>query len=451
MRATRTVSIFLTAAALLIFTACSNDSAAPSSSFSTGTGTGYLRRSDTLWILNLEGSYTDMGRQYGALLKDELQTLYAQVNSAVGFGQPTTQFILSLLKANRDPREIQILDGMARETGLSPDQHEFLNASLFFIYANLGCSACSATGSQTESGFTIAGRNFDNPRGVFSSILKGKSVLVIYNPRDQFTGAPPHRDNSVAAMTQIGWIYGLTNLNSKGIYLEYNNATNSIPIPPLDMHDPANPDKLIYILSHIEDGLHQNLYAAFDSDTLEEVDARLSGKAAIATITQVADKNRVWHYERSPYEVAKKILAGGARGSHSYDNPPDMDIFTNHFFIDTWLHQNLDLYTRFETGGIDSGSRTFARLTNLQKLARQSAGRITAETMKTIMTTPLRNDGTGGPFIGWELTNPDVTHFTSVTDIAGRVMHIYPNVDAHPSFDDYRAQWAAIDLKREFR
>ncbi len=35
-----------------------------------------MRKANTLWIVNLQGSYRDMGRQYGALLKYELRALY---------------------------------------------------------------------------------------------------------------------------------------------------------------------------------------------------------------------------------------------------------------------------------------------------------------------------------------------------------------------------------------
>ncbi len=434
------VASMLIALAVLFCTSCGSDPN-PSmiqTSFNTPTGTGMLRKSDTLWIINLEGSYTDMGRQYGALLKSELGTLFRQMDTALGYDRGIVQQLLGAVKMQMKSRESQLLGGMELESGLSRDKLEFLNGSLFFMYANVGCSAFAAINDQTAAGFTIAGRNFDNPRGAYSSILRGKSIVVIYNPKDQFNGSGgTHRDNSVAMMTQIGWLYGLTNLNSKGVYLEYNNATNSIPIDPATIGP---------IVATVMDGLHQNLYASLDADSLEDVDALLAGPAAVATMTQVADKHRVWHYERSPYENSKKIAAGQAFGRFSYDNPPNTDIFTNHFFNDNWAHQKF-IYTVTN----DSGSKTFARLINLQKLARQYSGRITADTMKTIMTKPLQNDGNGGPFIGWDLANPDVTHFTSVTDIANMVMHIYPNVDAMTYVDNFTASWATIDLNREFR
>ena len=437
----RMVSLFLIVLAVMMVTSCGSDTSSTTRSFTTPTGTGYLRKSNTLWILNLEGNYADMGRQYGALLKSELATLDKELEKILGQNF-TVPSVVAAVKNQMEPREDQLLTGMEQESGLSRYQLERLNTSLFFIYDS-GCSAFAATGPQTESGFTVAGRNFDNPRGEFSRILRGNSILVIFNPKEQFTGNGAHRDNSVAIMTQIGWLYGLTTLNSKGIYLEYNNGMNSIRLP-------TNSAALLTQLSTKRDGLHQNLYAAFDADTLEEVDARFSAPVAVATITQVADKSRIWHYERSPdfytpepTVYAKKINAGEARGDQGYDNPPNMDIFTNHFFLTNWSNQRFD-YTSADN---DSGSRTFARLRNLQNLATQPGTTINPTTMKEIMTTPLRADGTGGPFIPTELTSPDVTHFTSVTDIANKIMHIYPYVDTLPD----APHWSVVDLTREFR
>jgi hypothetical protein len=450
MRAMRTTSMFLVAIALLVISGCSSRSsdAVVSKSFSTPTGTGHLRKSDTLWILNTAGSYTDMGRQYGALLKDELGVLYTRMDAAIGFNNPEVTGMIAEIEKKMEPRESYLLNGMSLESGLTTTALESLNTSLFFMYAGVGCSAFAATGSQTKSHSTIAGRNFDNPRGEFSTLLRGNSILVIYNPKNQFTSNGAHQDNSVALMTQIGWLYGLTNLSSKGIYLEYNNATNSIPIIIKDANGNPDYNELMTRLATQMDGLHQNLYAAFDADSLEDLDSIMLDPAklpAVANMTQVADNTRVWHYERSPFEVSKKILAGD-----SYGNPVDTDIFTNHFFYTDWQHQNSGSFTQ----SADSGSKTFNRLRYLQDLATQNSGTITPEKMKDIMTTHLPNDvmsSTGGPFIGWELSNPDVTHFTTVTDIANKVMHIYPYVDAILYVDTYSVKWATVDLNTEFR
>jgi hypothetical protein len=294
MKNIRTISILLVALALLVVSACGGTTGQTEASFTTPTGTGSVRKANTLWIVNLQGSYYDMGRQYGALLGDELRQLYADTNAVMKEDTATLQ----MLWETADHRERGFLTGVSDETGLAPLEVEALNATLFYVYSSPGCSVLSATQTQTGTatvpGTTIAGRNFDNPKNRYAEVLSGRSVLVIYNPRDQFTanGAAFHRDNSVAAMTQMGWFYGLTLLNSRGIYLEYNNGTNSI--------------NSFEKVGSIMDGLHQNLYAAFDSDTLDDVDARLSGPAAVATLTQVADRGTVRHYERSPYEPSKR-------------------------------------------------------------------------------------------------------------------------------------------------
>ncbi|HWI13057.1 MAG TPA: hypothetical protein VNT02_02340, partial [Burkholderiales bacterium] len=190
--------------ALAILPACGGaDSVPPAASFSTATGTGNLTKSNSLWVVNLEGDYTDMGRQYGALLKSQLQALHRDIDAAVP-ASATRDGTVRALMALRDPREKDFMRGVAEQTGLSDEQLELVNASLFFIY-NTGCSVFGATGTQTTSGTTIAGRNFDNPRATFAPILSGRSALVIYNPRNRTTGsgATLHADNAVAAMTQI--------------------------------------------------------------------------------------------------------------------------------------------------------------------------------------------------------------------------------------------------------
>jgi hypothetical protein len=81
--------------ALLVMSACGRGtSQTPRSSFRTPTGTGYLSRSGPLRILNLQGTYSDMGRQYGALLKHELRELFDQTDAVIGFDRPETQALL---------------------------------------------------------------------------------------------------------------------------------------------------------------------------------------------------------------------------------------------------------------------------------------------------------------------------------------------------------------------
>ena len=100
MKTIGTASFLLVSLALLVISACRDDKRSPTTpSFSTPTGTGHLRKSETLWILNLEGNYADMGRQYGALLKDELRNLFSQMDAAIGFNRPEIQGMLRAVPA----------------------------------------------------------------------------------------------------------------------------------------------------------------------------------------------------------------------------------------------------------------------------------------------------------------------------------------------------------------
>src|SRR5450759_4359710 len=86
--------------ATLLITSCGSDSSSSSAtaSFTTPTGTGYLRKSDTLWIVNLEGSYTDMGRQYGALLRSELGVLFTRMDAAIGSSNQSVTTMITQVK-----------------------------------------------------------------------------------------------------------------------------------------------------------------------------------------------------------------------------------------------------------------------------------------------------------------------------------------------------------------
>jgi len=224
-------------------------------------------------------------------------------------------------------------------------------------------------------------------------------------------------------------------MNSKGLYFEYNNGTTSIPIP-----DPLSPFSQ-------QNGLMQNFYLALDSDTLEEVDTEMtSSKAAVACIVQVADENRAWHYERSPYAVSRKVQsasASGDCGQHSYcyyANPSDTDIFTNFFYLHDWENQDPRSFDLSLAG--DSDSKAVRRLYNMQNLAQIYSNNNDVNAVKTIMTTPLDS---GGPFLDGSIIGAeDYTFFSSVADIKNRILHVNSQTNNNPS------HWTAIYLNQYF-
>ena len=395
--------------------------------FATDTGIGTLRKESALWVMNLQGSYYDMGRQYGYLAKDHLLAMFKILDDDIGFDSLSVQAALAQMEPTMDDRERLLLYGMSQESGLTFQQLRFMGSAIMFSYfpapPRFGCSVFGATRTQTTTGSTLIGRNFDNPSLTMDQ-LSGRSAVIIYNPVGEVHGNN-HVDNQVSVVTTLGWVYGASTFNARGLNFEYLNGM--ISIPNLDLT--------------IADGLHQNLFAAFDCDTEAQVDARyLNAKAAVATLTQVSDATNIWHYERSPLEISMKLLAGQANGGdYYYANPIDMDIFTNHFFLTNHIQQSFK-YTSPEN---DSESRSFQRLVNLQTLAQQYIGRVSVAALQQTMTTGFTNGGTyWDPFI---TGTADQNVYACVTDVKNMVLNIFPACERE------RASWVELDLKQEFR
>jgi len=400
--------------------------AAPNS-FVTSTGTGTLRKVGALWVLNLKGNYYDMGRQYGYLAKDHLLAMFTILDTDIGFDGLSVQTALAQMEPTMDDRERLMLYGMSLESGLTFQQLRFMGSAIMFSYfpapPRFGCSVLGATRTQTTTGSTLIGRNFDNPSPTMDQ-LSGRSAVIIYNPVGEVHGNN-HVDNQVSVVTTLGWVYGASTLNARGLNFEYLNGMLSIP--NLDLT--------------IADGLHQNLFAAFDCDTEAQVDARyLNAKAAVGTLTQVSDATNIWHYERSPLENSMKLLAGQANGGdYYYANPTDMDIFTNHFFLTNHIQQSF----KYTSPANDSASRSFQRLVNVQTLAQQYIGRVNTAALQQIMTTNFTDGGTfWNPFI---TGTADQNVYACVTDVKNMVLNIFPSCERE------RASWVELNLKQEFR
>ncbi len=425
---------------LILAQACGDDSdhggagPEPAASFPTDSGTGYLYDAGPMKIVELNGTYYDMGRQYGHLLRDPIQGLFqrldAKLNLADGF---LPSVFRAIYEGYIDSRQQALLQGLAAGSGLTREQAALLNVSILFVYFG-ECSVFSAWDGMTADGYTITGRNWDIPAEGFPAVFRGSTVVAVLNPAGEFHDG--HEDNSVALIGPAGWFLGLTVLNEKGLYFEYNNGTLSIP---LDYN-------LEFILSalggRVTEGLTQNFRAALDDDDRDEVDRYFTAnRVLVASLVQVADETEAWHYERSLYEPSRKVQSPSG-GDYLYDNPAGTDIFTNHFFFTDWEHQRF-LYTSLEN---DSPSKTFRRLAGMQDLARSYGAPMTVETVEAIMETPIQE---GGPLVnrGTQETMPDildVTNYAAVTDIHDRVFYVYP------ANEDSGSGWITIDLKKYF-
>jgi|GEM_PF-6709672 len=395
----------------------------PTNSYEADTGTGTLRKAGALWIMNLQGDYYDMGQQYGYLVKDQLLAKYAILDKDIGFTNQSVQATMAQMEVIMDDRERLLLYGMSQETGLTFQQLHFIGINVLFSYFP-SCSVFGATRTQTTTGNTIIGRDYDNPTEGMNQFA-GASAVIVYNPVGE-THGNNHADNQVSVATSLGWFFGATIMNAKGLNFEMLNGMCSVT--NLDLT--------------IADALHQNLYAAFDCDTEAQVDARyLNAKVALANLTQVSDATNIWHYERSPLENSMKLLAGQANGGdYYYANLTNEDLFTNYFFLTNHVGQSF----RYTSPANDSAARMFQRMVNLQTLAQQHVGSISVAVMKQIMTTSFINNG--GTYLD-PLTpgTVDQNVFVCITDVKNRIINIFPACERE------RASWVELDLNQEFR
>ena len=174
-------------------------------------------------MVELHGSWFQMGRQYGALLRNELEKVlcFAEKNPD-GFARIGQ---LGHRGISGRKRYDELYRGMAETSGLSLKQLRMI-CSVEIIYldrmtGNLRevfdggrCSSLAVWGTNTPDGKTRFGRNYDwLPE--FEELLD-TLVLAVFHPAD---GA-----NAVAMFNWTGCLYLTTGMNENGLFLELNSG-----------------------------------------------------------------------------------------------------------------------------------------------------------------------------------------------------------------------------------
>lgn len=192
-------------------------------------GTAYKTSDDFYWVLALNGTWREMGRQYGGLVKDELRRFYDDISAdVVARGMDynaqleNAKGLASTLSSNLN----ELLKGVAETSGLSDDEVLILNAGIFNLsYLVMGgeltsaCSGLAVWDKYTPDGTLIFGRNWDIEREPMVKYMKYLSVAV-FNPDS---------GNSFANVHPLGNVYLETGMNDKGIFIELNNGSLSDP------------------------------------------------------------------------------------------------------------------------------------------------------------------------------------------------------------------------------
>ena len=351
--------------------------------YSSGKGEGHFK------ILVLKGSWREMGRQYGHLLKKEMKDFYQKAYIQMGYDQKKaiSKTIYSAL--NKEIKEF--ITGMAETSGSSLERQIItccLTSLIFLESRNLaGCSSMSAWGEYTGGRSLVIGRNFDYGGGF--PVLKKFIVVVIYNP----TGSP----NSVAEVNFISSLPGstLTALNSSGLYINIHSGWLSDPT---------------YVKDNSIPYLNMLIESLFNSTSINELEKGLIDRTirpSSGIIFNVADVNESRVYEEATYEA--KMRRGDG-----------LMVSTNHFIDPGW--------TGLPDVRFVASNFSQERMVNLRNLGERYKGSIDAKRMMEIFDKSLSEGG---------VTNDIFTIFQVVTVPNEKIMWIKA-----PKF----SQWDKIDL-----
>jgi len=315
-------------------------------------------------VVELSGTYRQMGRQYGGLMAGPMKKMYQEVvsqyttNGLVCSDISLEDFSLQLLGLY--PRRFQeIASGMAETSGLGLKQIAVLNE--FFDYAlkchvraasgsSGNCSVISVWGRYTRDGAPVMGRNFDF--AAFYRAFNPYITIVAYNPMDAV--------NATAVITYAGQIGSVQTFNSRGLVLENNDGSSS--------DDPER-----YFGKRIP-FMVKDLGAMFDHSTHEGLDAALTtSRMHYPLIYNMAYPGGAANYEMTTFDVKRRQGQDG------------LLIGTNHFIHPAW---NLPPST-YPDGIKDSKKR----YDHLQALAQKHKGIIDAEKMMKILDLPVDKGG----------------------------------------------------------
>ncbi len=298
-------------------------------------------------VIVLSGSYREIGRQYGNLMRDELRSVYGIVtNTTARQGVTIEQVREQGVKATAlQPKRLnEIQAGIAETSGLTQDDIQVLYyGAVFYIYAQPSCSFLAAWGDYTPDGSLIVSRNWDLPDSV--SVFDPYYTLVVYNPTDG--------SNGVATFGPAG-MRPETLMNSAGLFVADNNGM-------------ASGGSLSY--DNRPDLISEFLRFMLDYSTMKELDAGIqTTRANLAWIVNAAGPDQAYSYEETVYDVKQRQGAG-------------MIAATNHFVDPTW----------HLTGTADENSLT--RYTNLIRQTGQNKGSIDAAKMMQLRDVVLQNGG----------------------------------------------------------
>lgn len=326
---------------------------------------GSKSKNGRLSVIELCGTWREMGRQYGALMAGELRDIYEKSVGRLARSAANAEAIaLSAGKffANYPYKFKSLMRGMSETSGLTPDELKLVNAIEVIAAQTLEPqrgTGIAAWGDYSD-GPLVYGRNYDYLP--WFRELSGDLALACFHPGDSSL--------SVATFGYAGGISAVNGMNEKGIFLELNSGMPSGGALWYDSRVPAVVELLAFL---------------FDASTLDEIESFFkTTKANYAYIVGVADGQTARCFEWPVFDVKR-------RESHSRLG---LTVLTEHF-------------TEFSWGLPRPDDRRFwmtrTRRQNMLALAKHFKGAINDKIMKDILDTRLEDLGATTDFTLYQL------------------------------------------------
>jgi len=324
---------------------------------------GRLYKAGKIYVAQLNGNYKEMGRQYGELMKTQIEQFYTEAieenfPKSENFTRAEAEQYSDLLYERYPERIRKIFDGMVETSGMDLDQLKLVDQYVVFLASSMApplCSCIAAWGEYTDGGPLVLGRNFDYPEIMkeFADTL----TVVVFNSDDG--------SRSTATLGYAGQVGTLNAFNDAGLILEINDG--------MLCGDMEYPDDRT-------SSLINNVCFMLDSSNFETLDVYLlSTRLSYPFIINVADKNKACSYEDSTTKCTRREA-----------QQDGLLVATNHFIDPSWAVPAEWQATEFWQIMVQNSQQ---RRDNLIALAEKNKGQIDASVIEDILDTTMENGG----------------------------------------------------------
>ena len=266
---------------------------------------GKLYHAGKINVVVMSGNFYQMGRQYGALLKNELNEFYEMAVTQYLIGEKKIPYekILAELKPEFDRQPFYVREwirGMGETSGLGTDKQIIQSLALVpVILGGFGCSGLFAWGEYTADGSSVVARNWDMTAPVLEPYQKFLSVAV-FNPVGSGQG--------VADINYAGQITWQSAMNQSGLFYDLQNGMMS---DPYDAKNRMNSNSALMSMM-------------FDSTSLGQADAFFNTtRSEGGLLINVADEKQGYCYEWGTFDFRRRVddPKGLMADSNDYTDP----------------------------------------------------------------------------------------------------------------------------------